>query len=39
MKPFIGILLMTGVYSFPQQRNFWMNTIRVESVAPAVSRD
>ena len=39
MKRFIGILLMTGVYSFLQQHCFWMNTTRVEFVASAMSRD
>jgi hypothetical protein len=39
MKRFIEILLMTGVYSFPQQRYFWMNTTRVESISSAMSRD
>ncbi|CAF3853099.1 unnamed protein product [Rotaria sp. Silwood1] len=39
MKRFIGILLMTGVYSFPQQRYFWMNATRVESITSAMSRD
>ncbi|CAF1258417.1 unnamed protein product [Rotaria sordida] len=39
MNRFIGILLMTGVYSFPQQRYFWMNTTRVESITSAMSRD
>ena len=39
MKRFIGILLMTGVYSFPQQRCFWMNGTRVESIVSAMSRD
>ncbi|CAF1530389.1 unnamed protein product [Rotaria sp. Silwood1] len=39
MKRFIGILLMTGVYSFPQQCYFWMNATRVESITSAMSRD
>ena len=39
MKRFIGILLMTGVYSFPQQRYFWMNGTRVESIVSTMSRD
>ena len=39
MKRFIGMLLITGVYSFPQQRYFWMTTTRVESIASAMNRD
>ncbi|CAF3028894.1 unnamed protein product, partial [Rotaria sp. Silwood2] len=39
MNRFISILLMTDVYSFPQQRFFWMNATRVESLTSAMSRD
>lgn len=39
MKRFIGILLMTGVYCFPDQRLFWSGTTRVESVSSVMSRD
>jgi hypothetical protein len=37
MEHFIGILIMTGVYSFPTPRFFWMNTTRVESIASVMS--
>ena len=36
---FIGILLMTGVYAFPEQRFFWTGSTRVESIASVMSRD
>ena len=39
MKKFIGVLLMTGVYSFPQQRFFWMYDTRVPSISSVMSRD
>lgn len=39
MKQFIGILLMTGVYSFPQQRFFWMQDTRVQSISSVMPRD
>ncbi|CAF1429375.1 unnamed protein product [Adineta ricciae] len=39
MEHFIGILIMTGVYSFPTPRFFWMNTTRIESIASVISRD
>ena len=29
MKHFIGILLMTGIYSFPEQRCFWASNTPV----------
>ncbi|CAF4509013.1 unnamed protein product, partial [Didymodactylos carnosus] len=31
IKQFIGVLILTGVYSFPQQRFFWTSSTRVES--------
>lgn len=39
IRQFIGILIMTGIYSFPQQRSYWSNTIRVEPIASTMSRD
>ncbi|CAF3520020.1 unnamed protein product [Rotaria socialis] len=39
MSHFIGILIMTGIYCFPEQRFFWMNTTRVESISSVMSRD
>ena len=39
MRRFIGVLLMTGIYSFPQQRFFWMSGTRVESISSAMTRD
>lgn len=36
---FIGILIMTGVYSFPHQRCYWMNNTRVPSIASTMSQD
>ena len=39
MEHFIGVLIMTGIYSFPTPRFFWMNTTRVESIASVMSRD
>ncbi|CAF1405413.1 unnamed protein product [Rotaria sordida] len=39
MEHFIGTLIMTGIYSFPTPRFFWMNTTRVESIASVMSRD
>lgn len=31
IRQFIGILIMSGVYSFPQQRFYWTNDTRVQS--------
>ncbi|CAF4296558.1 unnamed protein product, partial [Rotaria sordida] len=39
MEYFIGILLMTGIYSFPKQRYFWSGDTRVESISSVMSRD
>ncbi|CAF4240858.1 unnamed protein product, partial [Rotaria magnacalcarata] len=39
MSHFIGILMMTGIYFFPEQRFFWSNTTRVESISSVMSRD
>ncbi|CAF3396410.1 unnamed protein product [Rotaria sp. Silwood2] len=39
MVHFIGVLIMTGIYCFPEQRFFWMNTSRVESISSVMSRD
>ncbi|CAF3328201.1 unnamed protein product [Rotaria socialis] len=39
MPQFIGILIMTGIYCFPKQGFFWMNTTRVESISSVMSRD
>ncbi|CAF1222447.1 unnamed protein product [Rotaria sordida] len=39
MEHFIGILLMTGIYSFPKQRYFWSSDTRVESISSVMSRD
>lgn len=39
MRNFIGISVMTGVYSFPAQHFFWTGTTRVESIASVMSRD
>ena len=39
IQQFIGILIMSGVYSFPQQRFYWANDTRVQSIASAMSRD
>jgi hypothetical protein len=39
MGHFIGALIMTGIYSFPQQRFFWMNATGVESISSVMSRD
>ncbi|CAF5106279.1 unnamed protein product [Rotaria sp. Silwood1] len=39
MEHFIGILLMTGIYSFPEQRYFWSNSTRVESISSVMTRD
>ncbi|CAF4590981.1 unnamed protein product [Rotaria sp. Silwood2] len=36
---FVGILLMTGIYGLPQQRSYWTNSTRVESIASTMSRD
>lgn len=36
---FVGILIMTGVYLFPEQRFFWTGSTRVESIASMMSRD
>ncbi|CAF3388467.1 unnamed protein product [Rotaria socialis] len=30
---------MTGIYCFPKQGFFWMNTTRVESISSVMSRD
>ncbi|CAF2191400.1 unnamed protein product [Rotaria magnacalcarata] len=30
---------MTGIYGFPQQRSYWTNSTRVESIASTMSRD
>ncbi|CAF2829901.1 unnamed protein product, partial [Rotaria sp. Silwood2] len=37
MEHFIGTLIMTGIYSFPTPRFFWMNTTLVESIASVMS--
>ncbi|CAF4543174.1 unnamed protein product, partial [Rotaria magnacalcarata] len=39
MAQFIGVLIMSGIYCFPDQRFFWMNTTRVESISSTMSRD
>ncbi|CAF1619795.1 unnamed protein product [Adineta ricciae] len=39
IRQFIGILIMTGVYGFPQQRFYWTNGTRIPSIASAMSRD
>ncbi|CAF1406134.1 unnamed protein product [Rotaria sordida] len=39
MEYFIGILLMTGIYSFPKQRYFWSSDTRFESISSVMSRD
>ena len=39
IRQFVGILLMTGIYDFPQQRSYWTNSTRVESIASTMSRD
>ena len=39
IRQFLGILIMTGIYSFPEQRFFWSNTTRVESIASVMSQD
>ncbi|CAF1479637.1 unnamed protein product, partial [Rotaria sordida] len=39
MEYFIGILLMTGIYSFPKQRYFWSSDTRFESRSSVMSRD
>ena len=39
IRQFIGILIMTGVYSFPEQRFFWTGSTRVESIASTMNRD
>ncbi|CAF4209597.1 unnamed protein product [Rotaria magnacalcarata] len=39
IRQFVGILLMTGIYGFPQQRSYWTNSTRVESIASTMSRD
>lgn len=39
MEHFIGVLIMTGIYSFPQQRFFWMDATRVASISSVMSRD
>ncbi|CAF1289502.1 unnamed protein product [Adineta steineri] len=36
---FIGILIMTSVYCFPQQRFYWTYNTRIPSIASAMSRD
>lgn len=35
---FIVILIMTGVYCFPQERFYWMNSTRVQSIASVEPR-
>ncbi|CAM4811566.1 unnamed protein product [Rotaria magnacalcarata] len=39
MAQFIGVLITSGIYWFPDQRFFWMNTTRVESISSNMSRD
>lgn len=39
IRQFIGILILSGVYSFPNQRFLWTNTTRVDAVASTMSRD
>ncbi|CAF3137077.1 unnamed protein product [Rotaria sp. Silwood2] len=39
IRQFVGILLMTGIYGLPQQRSYWTNSTRVESIASTMSRD
>ena len=39
IRQFIGILIISGVYSFPQQRFYWMDGTRVQSIVSAMSRD
>ncbi|CAF2114520.1 unnamed protein product [Rotaria magnacalcarata] len=39
MNRFIGVLMMTGIYSFPEQRFFWTGSTRVDSIASAMSRN
>ncbi|CAF1070818.1 unnamed protein product [Rotaria sp. Silwood1] len=39
IRQFVGILLMTGIYGFPQQRSYWTNSTRAESIASTMSRD
>jgi hypothetical protein len=39
IRQFIGILIMTGIYGFPQQRFYWTNSTRVESIASTMTRD
>ena len=39
MAQFIDISIMSGIYCFPDQRYFWMNTTRVESISSTMSRD
>ncbi|CAF3672899.1 unnamed protein product [Rotaria socialis] len=39
MAQFIGILMMTGIYAFPEQRFFWSSTTRVECISSVMSRD
>ena len=36
---FIGILIMTGVYSLPHQRFYWTNSTRIDSIASIMTRD
>ncbi|CAF1351990.1 unnamed protein product [Rotaria sp. Silwood1] len=37
MAQFIGVLIMSGIYCVPDQRFFWMNTTRVESISSTMS--
>jgi hypothetical protein len=39
IRQFLGILIMTGIYSFPKHRYFWANTTRVDSIVSVMSRD
>ncbi|CAF1602945.1 unnamed protein product [Adineta ricciae] len=39
IRQFIGILIISGVYSFPQQRFYWMDSTRIQSIASVMSRD
>lgn len=39
IRQFVRILIISGVYSFAQQRFYWTNGTRVQSIAQAMSRD
>ena len=39
MKRFIGVLIMTDVYSFPEQRFFWTNLTRIKSISSVMSQN